>query len=91
MRFDGIFSNNALEHLRYPAHELSMMRALLNKGCKMSHATPCFEYLYEFSRFHLFFFLGRSRAILAEKAGLHIDDFVSDGEFKNIILSMRAE
>lgn len=91
MRFDGIFSNNVLEHLRYPARELSMMSDLLKSGGRMSHATPCFEYLYEFTRFHLFFFLGRSRAILADKAGLRIDDFVSDGEFMNLILSTRAE
>jgi SAM-dependent methyltransferase len=91
MRFDGIFSNNVLEHLRYPARELTMMRDLLKTGGRMSHATPCFEYLYEFTRFHLFFFLGRSRSILADQAGLHIDDFVSDGEFMNIILATRAE
>lgn len=91
MRFDGIFSNNVLEHLRYPVRELTMMRDLLKNGGRMSHATPCFEYLYEFTRFHLFFFLGRSRSILADKAGLRIDDFVSDGEFMNIILSTRAE
>ena len=87
MRFDGIFSNNVLEHLRYPVRELSVMRGLLKSGGKMSHATPCFEYLYEFTRFHLFFYLGRSRSILAAKAGLNIDDFVVDGEFMNIILA----
>ncbi|MGZ5799660.1 MAG: class I SAM-dependent methyltransferase [Burkholderiaceae bacterium] len=87
MRFDGIFSNNVLEHLRYPVRELSIMRDLLKSGGKMSHATPCFEYLYEFTRFHLFFYLGRSRAILAAKAELSIDDFVVDGEFMNIILT----
>jgi len=91
MRFDGIFSNNLLEHLRYPVRELVMMRDLLKDGGKMSHATPCFEYLYEFTRFHLFFFLGRSRAILAEQAELQINDYVSDGEFMNITLSRRSE
>lgn len=87
MRFDGVFSNNVLEHLRYPARELSVMRGLLKSGGKMSHATPCFEYRYEFTRFHLFFYLGRSRSILAAKAELNIDDFVVDGEFMNIILT----
>jgi hypothetical protein len=91
MQFDGIFSNNVLEHLRHPERELATMSSLLAKGGKMSHATPCFEYLYEFTRFHLFFFPGRSRAVLADKAGLRIDGFVSDGEFMNLILSPRAE
>jgi len=87
MRFDGIFSNNVLEHLRYPVRELSVMRDLLKSGGKMSHATPCFEYLYEFTRFHLYFYLGRSRTLLAAKAELSIADFVVDGDFMNIILT----
>lgn len=87
MRFDGIFSNNVLEHLRHPARELSIMRSLLKSDGKMSHATPCFEYLYEFTRFHLFFYLGKSRTILASQAGLDIEVFVQDGEFMNIILA----
>lgn len=91
MRFDGIFSNNVLEHLRHPVQELAMMRDLLKSGGRMSHATPCFEYLYEFTRFHLFFFLGRSRSILADKAGLRVDGFVTDGEFMNILLAARTK
>ena len=47
----------------------------------MAHATPCFEYLYEFTRFHLFFFLGRSRELLAKSAGLDLSEFSCDGEF----------
>ena len=90
-QFDGIFSNNVLEHLRYPVRELALMRDLLKEGGRMSHATPCFEYRYEFTRFHLFFYPGRSRSVLAGKAGLRIDDFVSDGEFMNIVLAKRAE
>lgn len=87
MRFDGIFSNNVLEHLRYPVRELTAMRDLLTEGGVMSHATPCFEYRYEFTRFHLFFFLGRSRSLLAEQADLKIVDFVVDGDFMNMVLT----
>ena len=87
LRFDGIFSNNVLEHLRYPVRELASMSELLRPKGKMSHATSCFEYLYEYTRFHLFFFLGRSRSILASKANLLIDDFVVDGEFMDLVLS----
>ena len=32
------------------------MSSLLPTGGMMSHATPCFEYRFEFTRFHLFFF-----------------------------------
>jgi len=81
IKFDGIFSNNVLEHLRYPIDELVFMRGIIKPGGRMSHATPCFEYLYEHTRFHLFFYLGRSRALLAEKSNLNIVDFILDGEF----------
>jgi hypothetical protein len=85
IKFDGIFSNNVLEHLRYPVKELTFMSEILKPSAKMSHATPCFEYLYEYTRFHLFFFLGRSRAILAKKAGLMVADFVVEGEFMCVL------
>lgn len=81
MRFDGIFSNNVLEHFRHPVQELSFMANLLELGGRMAHATPCFAYLYEYTRFHLFFFTGRSRYVLTEKAGLVLVDFIEDGEF----------
>jgi len=85
MRFDGLFSNNVLEHLRHPVDELVFMRSLLAPGALMSHATPCFDYLYEYTRFHLFFFLGRSRELLAQKAGLVGCDYVVDGHFMNVV------
>lgn len=86
MKFDGIFSNNVLEHLRHPVEELFFMKDILKPNARLSHATPCFEYLFEYTRFHLFFFLGRSRATVAAKAGLKIDDYVVDGEFMNLTL-----
>jgi hypothetical protein len=87
MRFDGIYSNNVLEHLRHPAEDLAYLRTLLNHGGTMAHATPCFEYLYEFTRFHLFFFLGRSQAVLAHRAGLTVREFIQDGEFMCSVLA----
>jgi hypothetical protein len=88
LKFDGIFSNNVLEHLRYPVKDLAFMKKILKPGAMMSHATPCFEYLYEYTRFHLYFFLGRSRILLAEKAGLRVLDFVVDGEFMCVLFAL---
>ena len=84
---DGIYSNNVLEHLRHPVDELKTMSSLLPAGGMMSHATPCFEYRFEFTRFHLFFFLGRSRAFLADQAGLQMIDYAADGDFMNLLLA----
>jgi hypothetical protein len=76
-----------LEHLRHPVDELKTMSSLLPAGGMMSHATPCFEYRFEFTRFHLFFFLGRSREFLTDRAGLQRVDYVADGDFMNLLLA----
>jgi hypothetical protein len=81
MRFDGIFSNNVLEHFRYPIAELQKMATYLSPRGRMAHATPCYEYLYEYTRFHLFFFTGVSRDRLLQKAGLELIDEIVDGDF----------
>lgn len=87
LRFDGIFSNNVLEHFREPVDALRRMALLLEPGGRMSHATPCFKYLYEFTRFHLFFYPGRSLQALANAAELKVDEFIEDGEFMDAVLS----
>lgn len=86
MQFDGILSNNLLEHLRQPVADLKTMASLLKPGGLMSHATPCFEYRFEFTRFHLFFFLGRSRRWLVEQAGLEWVDYQTEGDFMNLVV-----
>jgi hypothetical protein len=67
---DGVFSNNLLEHLKNPISSLKEMSKAIKKNCKMSHSTPCYKYCYEFTRFHLFFFTGKSLDIICEKSGL---------------------
>lgn len=89
-RFDGIYSNNVLEHLRHPVAELRHLASLLKPGGRMSHATPCFEYLYEYTRFHLFFFTGRSRLYLAEQAHLDICHTTQDGHYINAVYQLRS-
>jgi hypothetical protein len=69
MRFDGIFSCNVIEHLQDPIEELAFMYSLLNPDGKMAHGTACYEYAYEYTRFHLFFFVGQSLGFLAKGLG----------------------
>jgi FkbM family methyltransferase len=90
LRFDGIYSNNVLEHLRQPVDTLRQLARLLTRGGRMSHATPCYEYLYEYTRFHLFFFLGRSRSYLAQQANLDICHHTVDGHYINTVYQPRA-
>jgi len=71
MKFDGIFSNDLLEHLPDPIESLIFMKSLLkDKKSKMAHSTPCYEYLYEYTRFHFYFFKGDSVRRICDKAGL---------------------
>jgi hypothetical protein len=90
-RFDGLFSNNVLEHLRYPVEDFQRMMTWLNPGALMAHATPCYEYLYEYTRFHLFFFLGRSRELLAQRSGLSIQNYEVDGHYMNCVFASAAQ
>jgi hypothetical protein len=74
MRFDGIMSHNLLEHLVDPVAELRFMRSLLrDEHSRMVHATACFRYEIEYSRFHLFFFTGRSLEVIAARTGMRLE------------------
>ena len=91
LKFDGLFSNNLLEHLRDPVGELRFMARLLKPGAAMAHATPCFRYAYEYTRFHLYFYPGRSREVLMNRAGLSMVDFIEDGDFMNAVCRLRED
>lgn len=79
MRFDGIFSNDLLEHLTDPVNDLREMRSiLLCPESKMAHSTICFDYRQEFTRFHTHFFTGNSLEVMSQNAGLRIVDSVKD-------------
>lgn len=70
MKFDGIISNNVLEHLRYPGKTLAMMASLLKSDGAMIHRTPCYRYECEGTRFHLYFFTGNSLNEICFQVGL---------------------
>lgn len=79
MRFDGIFSNDLLEHLVDPVGELLFMRSLLAKPSSlMSHCTGCYRYKYEYTRFHMFFFTGSSMEYICQQTGLIVAEEVED-------------
>ena len=81
MRFDGIFSNDVLEHLADPNTEMQFMKSLLRTPDSMiSHSTSCFAYKYEYTRFHLNFLTGESVQILAKNSGMKIVNCVNELE-----------
>lgn len=86
-RFDGIFSNNVIEHFRDPVAQFRDFHSLLKEGGAMAHSSPCYEYSYAFSRFHTLFLLGRSASVLAERTGFRLHEQVRDGEYINIVFT----
>lgn len=79
--FDGIYSNRVLEQLRHPDKELRRLSRLLKPGARMSHATSRHQYRFQDNRFHFFFYLGRSRQTLAERADLVISHTAPNGDY----------
>ncbi len=83
--YDGLFSNNVIEHFRDPITQFQQFHWLLKPGGKMAHASPCYDYCYAFTRFHSVFLLGRSPFVLAERTGFAVVDSERDGEYINYV------
>lgn len=74
LQFDGLFSHDLLEHLRYPVKEFEVFQSLLTDDGKMAHATACYKYVYEYTRFHFFFYTGQSMEMICKQAGFRMID-----------------
>ena len=81
MKFDGIFSNNLIEHLQDPILEIKQILNFSLPGGIIAHSTSCFEYSYEHSRFHLFFFTGRSFNYILNSLNLIQVSKIIQGEY----------
>ena len=91
LRFDGIFSNDVLEHFVNPIEDMAFMKnLLLSEESRMAHCTGCYAYRYEYTRFHTHFFLGDSVKIMAEKAGLDVVGYIDDRRDNDFICYIYA-
>jgi SAM-dependent methyltransferase len=81
-RFDGIFSNNVIEHLRDPAAQFADFLTVLKPGGRMAHASPCYDWRYAFSRFHVFFPMGEAPERLAARTGFEVVGREDDGDYR---------
>ena len=88
-KFDGIFSNNVIEHFADPVEEFRRLHGHLKPGAVMVHASPCFELQYENTRFHLAFYLGRSAEVLAARSGFDVVGRIRDGEYMHVVFRAR--
>jgi hypothetical protein len=81
----GIFSNNVIEHFLDPVSQFKQFHAILPTGGRMAHSSPCYEYRYEFTRFHTVFLIGKSPEVLAERTGFRVVDRLTNGEQINVV------
>jgi SAM-dependent methyltransferase len=87
-RFDGIFSNNVIEHFRHPQRQFEEFRHILKPGGLMAHSSPCYEYAYAWTRFHTLFLAGQSAKVLAERTGFRVKSRTKDGEYINVVFEL---
>ena len=80
MKFDGIFSHDLLEHLRYPLDTFRLLNDILVTDGVMAHSTACYKYVYEYDRFHLVFYTGNSIDYLCKKTGFEIMEKHEDND-----------
>lgn len=77
LRFDGILTHNILEHVQDPVAFNRQLASWLKPGGRIAHATPCYDYAYEFTRFHVLFLPGRSAEVLAARSGMELGPLTS--------------
>lgn len=71
-QYDGLMSHNFVEHVQDPVDFFRKCHALLKPGGVMAHSGACFDYIYEISPFHLFFYCGEAVEKLAERTGFRV-------------------
>ena len=86
-KFDGIFSNNVIEHFRDPQRQFKEFHNILKPGGIMAHSSPCYKYAYAFTRFHTLFLFGRSADVLAERTGFRVTQRIENGEYINLVFA----
>lgn len=72
MEFGGLFTHNFIEHIQDPVNMFATWNKMLKIGDKMVHSSACFKWKFDFSNFHIFFFLGESLNILAKRTGFKV-------------------
>lgn len=73
LKVDGIISNNVLDHLQDPISDLLLMKSLLREGGMMVHASDGFRYSVHFTKFHLFFFIGKSSQYISQAIDMNYE------------------
>jgi hypothetical protein len=76
IEFDGLFTHNFIEHIQNPIKMFTTWNKMLKVGDIMVHSSACFKWKFDFSNFHIFFFLGESLDILAKRTGFKVIGYI---------------
>jgi 2-polyprenyl-3-methyl-5-hydroxy-6-metoxy-1,4-benzoquinol methylase len=94
-KFDIIFSNNFIEHVIDPLNNIKYLLNCLEKNGCLIFISPCFEYCYEFTHFHTFFFIGRSIDELCKKLAIKMvystKITFKDGQFTSVKIFKKCD
>ena len=71
-KFDGLFSHNVIEHFQDPIVAFENFYNLLRPDGIMAHSTPCYNYKYIESQFHIYFYTGKSVENLCSRTGFKL-------------------
>lgn len=88
IKFDGIFSNNVIEHFIDPVKSFKLMINILNNKSIMAHSTPCYKYDYHNTRFHIHFFTGNCVKYISKKLNFDYKLFENKGKYINYIFNI---
>jgi len=78
--YDIVFSHNVIEHLINPVDDVNEMLNYLKHDGILVISSPCWNYCYEFTHFHTFFFVNRSVEILISKLNLLLLDNIETND-----------
>ena len=78
IKFDGIISNNVLDHMQDPIEILKLMKSLLKSNASMIHASDGFDYNIPYTKAHLYFFVGKSVEYITKNIGMAYEEIPYD-------------
>lgn len=78
--YDIVFSHNVIEHLINPIDDINDMLSYLKDNGILIISSPCWNYCYEFTHFHTFFFVNKSVNVLISKLNLVLLDNIETND-----------
>ena len=78
-KFDIVYTNNYIEHLIDPFNDLKKVIDLLKDDGKLVIMSQCWEYCFDKTHYHTFYFLGKSLNYLCNE--LSINEIYSEKIF----------